>query len=190
MSDNQGEERGFLTKADKKYLGGERQLTEGSEYNTKRRIRERTRQALLDFGILFEEMEHSERVKIFPKGTAKQEDPVFKEGARDALAFILERASVTHLMGHSDPVPRNAANLLIEQALIRVGKRNDFLVHEAHLEIEADRIPVPNLLRDLEEERELPPEALRYLMEFEEVDTQQVQELLREMITKQDSGSV
>jgi hypothetical protein len=46
--------RGVLTPADREFLRGEREGTEGSRYNIRRRIRQRIADAILDFSLLFD----------------------------------------------------------------------------------------------------------------------------------------
>ena len=57
-------QRGFLTQPDIEYLLGERDLTEGSEYNTRRRISNRAVAGILDF-IFLDEQRAVDRAKVF-----------------------------------------------------------------------------------------------------------------------------
>jgi hypothetical protein len=65
MTESDGRGRGILTSEDREFLRGEREhISQGAKYNTRRRIRERTKDALLDFDLLFRELGEGEREKI------------------------------------------------------------------------------------------------------------------------------
>lgn len=61
MTDDNDRERGILSPADRRFLRGESDLAEGTEYNTRRRIRERFSNALLDLRIIHQHMTESDR---------------------------------------------------------------------------------------------------------------------------------
>jgi len=89
-------DRGVLTEADREYLRGEKELSEGSEFNTKRRIRRRVKNALLDFSILFDHLDQEERRKIFT--SAEEEREPFIEALSAFFAFVYrETYPTTHI---------------------------------------------------------------------------------------------
>lgn len=117
MSTHDWDERGILTPADVEYLFGEADLAEGSEFNTRRRIRSRTLLGITDFRLLFEELSDRDREIMFdrPDRTPRERaagipedyshnmrpvpedeeiidenspDDHILEGARDAMAFF------------------------------------------------------------------------------------------------------
>lgn len=78
--------RGILTVADRKYLCGERELSEGAEYNTRRRIRERTANALEDFRLLNKHLDPEDRRQIFD--IRQHDDGSVLNGIKNAIQFI------------------------------------------------------------------------------------------------------
>lgn len=184
MTEEEERERGVLSSADRRYLrkGGD-DLSEGSEYNTKRRIRRRVENSLLDFTILFEELEEEEREKIFhtDDGAYKVfEDDDFGDGVRDALAFILHNHGIVEFMRVGDTGYHIPAEQLLESAYERVGRKEEYLVEDvARPEIEA--VHLRNVLRDLERGEDIPPLALGKVIETGKLDDQTVDEI-QEMV--------
>lgn len=65
MSESDGRGRGILTQEDREFLRGEREhISQGAKYNTRRRIRQRVEDGILDLDLLLRELEESERAKI------------------------------------------------------------------------------------------------------------------------------
>lgn len=192
MSNENGRERGVLSPADREYLRGDKsELSEGSEYNTKRRIRNRVRNSLLDFTLLFEHLDESEREKIFGSNVraTMDVDEDLWEGIRDTLGFVLEGAGAATptVMGSAEkPVSGSICDRLLEDALQKVGDRNGYLVKEVRLNVDATRMPWSNLRSRLKEGDELPPEALRFLLHHENVDVAEVQDQIRDMVLEED----
>ena len=160
-----------------------------SRNQQRRKLHARVRNALLDLSLLFNQLDATEIAKIFsskPDGWLRQ-----NEGAiTDSLAFILYGMGIIHLMTADSAEYHGTSKRLFEDALYEAGKKygeadvstGPYLVEGVKLDIDGTRIPRPNLLRDLEEGRELHPSAVRMLLEMEEVDTAPVQEELRKML--------
>jgi hypothetical protein len=75
--------RGVLTPADRRFLGGDVTLgSEQSRYDARYRIRQRTRNALLDFPILFGQLAARDREQVFDPEREELTDAV-----ADAVAF-------------------------------------------------------------------------------------------------------
>ncbi|MCL9817572.1 hypothetical protein [Natronocalculus amylovorans] len=82
-----GEERdrGILSAADRAYLRGEKTFThEQSKRNAEARIRNRVREATIDFMLLARFLKQKDREQIFQKHL---DDPAFHNGVRAALSF-------------------------------------------------------------------------------------------------------
>ncbi len=180
--------RGILTPADRRYLLGEEELTEGSEYNTRRRIRERLYNAILDFEIIFNHLSDEDREQVFQtegRGSKMGEDDALHRGLVGVLALILQEGHVaTHISPYSTALGA-PAQILFEEAIRMVAAEEGYLVKHIDLLneiISAERIPWPNIENDLEDGKDLPNETIRFLLEHEEVDERQVQEQIREMI--------
>jgi hypothetical protein len=79
-------ERGILSKRDRAYLLGYSDIESGSarERNVRRDIRERTRNAILDFSLLLEELEDKDREQIFSSNNAER----FDNGLANAISFF------------------------------------------------------------------------------------------------------
>ncbi|WP_256299291.1 hypothetical protein [Haloarchaeobius salinus] len=78
--------RGILTTDDRDYLNGRKNLQEGSERNARKRIRDRTRNAIYDFPYLVNGLSETDVSQVaIEDGEAHEE--VF-EAAEDAIAFL------------------------------------------------------------------------------------------------------
>ena len=80
--------RGILTPSDRKYLRGcVEYADENAAYNTRKRIRQRVFDSLLDFSLLFEQMEESDVQHVFMTSTS-EEEALLRSGLTHAIAFI------------------------------------------------------------------------------------------------------
>lgn len=181
-------ERGILAEADRGYLLEKEEYgSRQTRYERRKAIRERVREGLIDFTLLFDELEHDEREKIFGSNlTAQiQLDDNLEAGMRDALAFILEGAGGSTLFNERRPDDVTSERLL-ERAIKRIGRRYGYFVRHidaSKIDVQAERLPW-DLEKGLEEGEELPPEALAHIMEeYDEIDVHEVQELMRSMIS-------
>lgn len=76
--------RGILTPADRRFLRGDVTLgSEQSRYDARYRIRQRTRDALLDCSLLFEHLAERDRVQVFDDDLDGLTDALV-----DAVAFV------------------------------------------------------------------------------------------------------
>lgn len=193
MTEQEERKRGILTPADRRYLRGDEELTEGSEYNTRRRIRERVRNSILDFAILYDHLDESDRSKIFKtdEGAWRAwEDAELHNGLRDTLALVFREGIIEQHISPYDTARGLPAQVLFEEAVRRVSVEKGFLVKDIGQLgeiITAERIPWPNLENSLQDGKELPNDAIRLLLEHEQVDSAAVQEQLREMIFGEES---
>lgn len=88
MTSNPDRPRGVLTPADRKFLRGESELkSKQSRRDARLRIRNRIENAILDFSILFEELEERDLVNVFSSDSVEEKD-AFQDGIVDALAFL------------------------------------------------------------------------------------------------------
>lgn len=80
--------RGFLTETDELFLrGGKRYDSKQQRYERRKAIRERTREALRDFSLLYKELDRSERNKIF-EPEDRETRIALEEGITDTIAFL------------------------------------------------------------------------------------------------------
>lgn len=179
----------MLTTEDRRWLTGEKRYegehAKQQRYQRRRDIHERVYNSLLDFSILFANLEERERAKLFGADAEERlerfTDAALEEGVSDGLAFLLYNAGITERMG-AERSSDGLADRLLGEALYRAGRRDDVLVEGVALEIEATRLPGERLLDRLEAGEELSPAELRFLLELETVDTAAVQERIRAML--------
>jgi len=85
MSFEDDRPRGVLSPADRAYLLGTREMShEQSKRNAEARIRERVREAVLDFGLLVHALPEKDRKQVF----AGVEDDAFVDGLAAMLSFV------------------------------------------------------------------------------------------------------
>jgi hypothetical protein len=181
----------MLTTEDRRWLTGEKtyegEHAKQQRYQRRRDIRERVSNAILDFSILFTHLEDREYEKLFASVSAggvpreTDADDSFIDGICDALAFLLYNTGITRSMGQSSASTGDttAAEALLSEALYRAGRRDDILVRNVALDIDATRSPPERLLDDLAEGNDLSPAELRLLMDSDLVDGGDVQQCLR-----------
>jgi len=184
------EARSFLTAKDREYLHGNADLSEGSEYNVKRRIRRRIAAAFLDFSLLFDHLDEEEAEKIFEvdSGTWRIfENEEFRAGVRDTLAFILYHHDVAAFMGVGGAAHGHPVEVLLEEAYTRAGREADFLVEDvAPPEIEAIRLQY--VLRALDRGEDVSATALGKVLETEILEEEAVDEI-RDIVQDEVSDS-
>lgn len=187
----------MLTTEDRRWLTGEKtydgQHAKQQRYQRRNDIRERVYNSVLDFTILFEDLDEEERRKIF--GTVTDDgrqwddtDPEFRDGVRDALAFFLRGIGVSALMRAGSTGEARIPELLLETALSRAGRRDGFLIEEVDIDIDATEIAVPDVLERLEAGQELSSGELYLLMESGAVDTTAIQDCLRPKLVGDETG--
>ena len=184
--------RGILTEADRAFLRSPDEYSRQSTHARQNAIIERMRNAILDFSILFEELDRDDFETIFSRPRSEKmpfDDPAIEAGLRDALALVLESAGGDALFrrpgnspSHVQPVP---AEQLLLDALERLARFYGYQINTADLEVEAERIPWRALEGELEERHELDPEQLARFLSRDEVDTSVIQEQVRTMVFDQ-----
>lgn len=192
-----GRKNTMLTTEDRRWLTGEKtyegEHAKQQRYQRRRDIRERVYNSLLDFTILFQQLEETEREKLFGQISDDRthwdiEDEPFEEGIRDALAFLLYNVGVTKRMSADNEAlsETTVAEQMVTDALYCAGRRDEFLIEDVELAISATHLPLSDILDDLEAGTPLSPARLRVLMESDRVDTTEIQERLRGMIFDND----
>lgn len=119
MDDTEERPRGILSPADRRFLRGEADLrSDQSAYDARYRIRQRLRDALLDFSLLFESLDDRDRTQVF-------EDEDLAGAIVDAVAFLYQGA------GEGDR-PRE---VLFTEGLQRAERRRTGGQPTAHVEV-------------------------------------------------------
>lgn len=103
-------QRGILTTDDRDYLSGRKILQSGSERNTRKRIRDRVRNALYDFEYLTTDLEERD-VTHLVSDTDGTNEQVF-EAAEDMIAFIFR------MCAHAPDSPGNSTDNRFRDVLL------------------------------------------------------------------------
>jgi len=184
------EQNAMLTKTDREFLIAEGEHYSGDSakqmrYERRQKIRDRIRETLLDFTLLFDYLPDSEQEKLFEDegGWWAHGDQELQEGARDTIAFILRNADISPYLEHSGSPPSTPATELLEDAYKRIAIEHGRLVTEvANPEIETTNLR--NVLSRLEEgDSEETAQTLGLLLQTGEVSEEtraEIQELLRD----------
>ncbi len=185
-----GRKNAMLTTEDRRWLTGEKSYegehAKQQRYQRRRDIRKRVQNTILDFTILFEHLEDAERKKLFSRVDEEavgSGDDEFIHGLQDGLAFILYSTGITKSMVQENhDHSKSLAEQLLREAVYEAGKREDILVEDVELTIDATRAPIATILEDLKAGNEVSPAGLHLLLESDTVDTGRVQECIREMV--------
>lgn len=180
----------MLTTEDRRWLTGsktyEGEHATQQRYQRRRDIRDRLYNSLLDFSIVFEHLEESEREKLFRDdegGVAT--DPELERGVRDGLAFLLYSTGITESMDHESDMETDAQRLL-RDAVREVGRTDDYVVEEVSLDVQARPATRSQLLQKLVDGEELSMSELATLLDSESIDTDEIQAHMRAMITERE----
>ena len=179
----------MLTTEDRRWLTGEKsydgQHAKQQRYQRRRDIRERVYNSILDFTILFDQLDEDEHEQIFGavSDDGRQwanDDADLREGVRDGLAFLFYTVGVTAMMRErsSPQVPQ----WLIESAVQQAGRREGYLVEDVDIDVDATDVAVPDILAELESGADVSPAELYHLVESDAVDSETVAACLREQM--------
>jgi hypothetical protein len=109
-------------------------------------------------------------------------DEDLQAGVRGGLAFLLQTIGIATLIRDSQASQGTVPERLFTAALRRAGHRDGLLVESVSLDIEAIDVGIPELLDDLQSDEPLSAGSLYLLMESGAVDTDVVQDRLREQL--------
>lgn len=133
-SSNEKHSRGILSKADREYLQGKRDLSDSAERNTRQRIRERVKAGLADFELLWTCLSDRDLELIFNPDDDRERRPV-RSWSHHAIAFIQ-----LGLWTNRDPHGDRIADA-IEQAAFAAGWATD-----VDVDLTKQRLPEGDLL--------------------------------------------
>lgn len=189
-------ERGFLSKRDRRYLQGESDIEPKSaqERNVRRDIRERTRNAFVDFTLLEDTLREDDREQIFDRGDDIDE---FNDGLADAIAFIFEGVSErptssgktvypeSEYVGRGD-FPSMEFLPLLYDGLYRGYMEFNIYLEGIELTTKATSLPkMQTTERKLRSGETLPPEYAALLLQSERIDPERFTEFAREELLKE-----
>lgn len=191
-------DRGILSSSDRKWLllSRDEYVEEHSrQYWGQRRdeVINRVRNGVLDFTLLFDHLEHDQRVEIFgnPLISLMQfDDPDFEAGIRDTLAFMIEGAGGASLLDEHVP-PETTAERLLEEAFGQIAWRYQYNLNGIQLDVDAEKIPGDELLQRIEADEELTAEELAQLLlaKGDDVNTATLQEQIRAELSDAENGT-
>jgi len=191
-----GRKNAMLTTEDRRWLTGEKvydgQHAKQQRYQRRRDIRERVYNSMLDFSILLDELDDDEWREVFGEVTDggrqwQNADEDLRAGVRDGLAFLLRTVGIATLMRDGQVSRDTVPERLFTAALRRAGHRDGLLVEAVSLHIDAADVGIPGLLEDLKSDEPLSAGSLYFLMESGAVDTDVVQDCLRDHVLGDDS---
>jgi hypothetical protein len=191
-----GRKNAMLTTEDRRWLTGEKvydgQHAKQQRYQRRRDIRERVYNSMLDFSILLDELDDDEWREVFGEVTDggrqwQNADEGLRAGVRDGLAFLLRTVGIATLMRDGQVSRDTVPERLFTAALRRAGHRDGLLVEAVSLHIDAADVGIPGLLEDLKSDEPLSAGSLYFLMESGAVDTDVVQDCLRDHVLGDDS---
>jgi hypothetical protein len=133
--------RGFLTEQDRDYLKDNLDITEGAEYNTRRRIRERARQGFLDYQLLFDELSEDDRRDIFEEELDVTTNRSFQKALADTLAFIFLGARGRPYLAGTRHVDDPWMKVLTG-AVRRAGIKSGYHVSDVDFDVDAKAVHV------------------------------------------------
>ena len=134
QSSNENRPRGILSEADREYLQGEKDLSEGAERNARQRIRERVTEGLRDFELLWMCLSDRDLELIFyPE--EDDERRRLRSWSHHAIAFI-RLGLWTNRDPHADRITD-----AIEQAAFAAGWATNLEIN-----LSKERLPEGNLL--------------------------------------------
>ena len=185
-------ERGFLSKRDRQYLRGESDIdpTSAQARNVRRVIRERTRNAFVDFTLVMNELRDTDREQIFDPDDEVTD--AFDKGVADAIAFIF--AGVTEEFGSSGQTlypdsefvgqgdfPSYEFLPVLYDGLYRGYSEFDILLEGIELTTTATRLPkMQTIERKLANGETLPPQLAARLLQSERIDAERFTEFARD----------
>lgn len=185
--------RGILNGADRKWLLSPREeyIEEHSrQYWGQRRdkVRERTRNAILDFSLLFDHMTIDDWEAVSgsrPSPSVWFDDPAFEAGVRDTLASMLLIVGGRSLFEGVGPVNPTAERLL-HDAFERLAWLYMYDLERFDFTIEAEQIHWRDLKEKLESGDELSVDELSKLLiaKQDEVDTGALQDEVRNQLAE------
>jgi hypothetical protein len=194
-----GRKNAMLTTEDRRWLTGEKvydgQHAKQQRYQRRRDIRGRVYNSMLDFSILLEELNDDGWREIFGDVTDggrqwQNADEDLQAGVRDGLAFLLRTVGIATLMRDEQAAQGTVPERLFTAALRRAGHRDGLLVEAASLDIEATDVGIPELLENLQSDEPISAGSLYLLMESGAVDTNVVQDCLRDHLLEDDSAEL
>jgi hypothetical protein len=134
MTQQEERPRGILSPADRQYLVGEKELSQGAERNTRQRIRERIQNSLFDARLLWEFLPENDLEQIFYPDDTDERHRI-RSSSQYALSFLF-----LGLWLNRDPHQER-----LEDAITQAFYANDKLA-SVNIEIDTESIPSGDLL--------------------------------------------
>lgn len=181
---NDGRPRGILTEADRNFLRNREGYSRQAAHARQNAVVERTRNAILDFSLLFDNLTDDDWTDItgtYPANDAWFDDSDIEAGVRDTLASMILVSGGRHLIRST---PDSVAEQMLRDAFERVAWRRWYDLTHFEVSIVAERIHGRDLVRRLAEGDELSIDELSKLLiaTRDDVDREALQAELRKQL--------
>lgn len=157
MTQQKERSRGILSPADRQYLTGQKELSQGAERNTRQRIRERIRNSLFDAQLLWELLPDNDLEQIFYPDDREERHQI-RSSSQYALSFVF-----LGMWMNRDPHQGR-----LEDAIRQTFYANDKLA-SVNVKIDTEPIPSGDLLLAKLKHKEGRIEEIRSRLTTEEV---------------------
>lgn len=190
-SDENGPEkrpRGILTEADRKFLRNREEYSRQAAHARQEAVVERTRNAILDFSLLFDNLtdeDWTDITGVYPMNDVWFDDPEIEAGIRDTLASMVLVSGGRHLVMNPDAHDPTAERIL-RDAFERVAWTRLYDLTHFEVSLVTEAIRGRDLTRRLEEGDELSIDELSKLLiaTRDNVDREALQAELREQLAE------
>lgn len=183
---NDGRPRGILTEADRDFLRNREGYSRQAAHARQNAIVERTRNAILDFSLLFDNLTDDDWTDITetsPTNDVWFDDSDIEAGVRDTLASMILVSGGRHLI-RNPSTPNSTAERMLRDAFERVAWTRWYDLAHFEVSIVAERIQGRDLVRRLAEGDELSIDELSKLLiaTRDDVDREALQAELRKQL--------
>ena len=189
--------RGMLAPADREYL------QQGDEYGSSRQarsqrrqaVRQRTRDTILDFAVLFDRLDENEKKELWDEGFEGDPRPFF-DGLAATIAFffwgLVSEEDAKAWVDH-DVNPRRGDLFVqvLKEGLSRGALKYDVLIDRVDLNVEgrrASEFDEKEAQRRAEAGEDFSPQFIRMLLETGMIGDDRIQEVVREELVKRSTS--
>lgn len=180
--DDDERDRGILGTPDRQFIRGEKEYAHRqTAYERKQTIKNRVRQSLLDISLLARETDDELLEELV--GDYHETDSI-QQGLIDGIGFIFRTTAREGLSETLGSGPRNMDfETVLEKGVRRGFFAEDCLVDDFEYTTKTTHVPDLNTAKELAEEgEELSPEFIRFILHQDAIDTEAIQDRVREQL--------
>lgn len=182
-ADDSDRPRGVLSPADRDYLKNPDEYSRQASHAREEKIGERAYNAILDFIILSEELDSSDRREYFDLDTGERLDMDY--ALPYVIAFvhnlIVDKYDNPRFQTQHEPYGHKSPffEIRLSDALSQAYLEHDLLVEDVELTVKSEEVPALDEVRDrIESGRPLSTKTIEYLTRTGEIDESAVRELI------------